>query len=279
MLRLDAATEQLIEIPATCWKIAAGHVSATPIVGGHLELREIFLPQGGDLPCAVDGTEDPYWTQGTLDAIAEIVMRMTPHATWYFAPSFFGCEAYGQPWSGLAHLLTDVAFVRTDRDARATLSTTLHEAWHIVEGLLTRQERAIVDAAVLRGGLWVEPYYDSPFERRARAFQHWSMHRYEAPPDATRSRLRTAIRRWALDPHERVFHDVYTGRVGQRAATRRWVAEHRLPAAVVERAEAERAAAARPVADRVADAIIAAGAAFDRATSLRSREVTPCSPR
>ncbi len=271
MLKFDLAKGHLVEVPSTCWKIAAGHVTALPITGGHLELRESFLPQGGDLPCAIDGKEDPYWTKGTLDAVVEMVTRMTPHATWYCAPSFFGCAAIGGGWSGQAHMLTDVAFVRTDRDARGTLSTALHEAWHVVERLLNREERTAVDAAVLRGGLWADHYNHAPIERRARAFEHWALHRYEAPPAETRSRLRTAVRRWALDPHERVFADVFEGRVGQRAATKRWIAEHRLPAAVVERADAEREAAGRPMTEKMADAVIAAGAVFDRMTRLPRR--------
>ncbi len=238
-------TQRLEDVPATCWRLSAGRWTAQPIEGGSLELSELRHAPGTALPCAVDGKDDEHWAV-TRFTVEEVASRVVPHAIWYFAPAFFGCEAPAAGWGGRAFTTGGVVALRTSQNQQWTVEATYHEAWHVLEHLLTRSERAAVDAAVARGGEWTSAYYDSAVERRARAFEAWSMHRHEAPPmDRTGYIGSTldAVHRWTAPAHERVFDAAFTGRIGKRAAARRWVAGSRLSPEARAQAAADREAA------------------------------------
>ena len=131
----------------------------------------------------------------------------------------------GMPGPGQAHYAGSVVMLRTSSVERWTVLTAYHEAWHVLEDLLTPAERAAVDQAVARGGEWQDDYYDRACERRARAFEGYAMHRHEAPPAARTGavgRVMDALHRWTMPAHERVFLAAFEGRVGRRAAARRW---------------------------------------------------------
>lgn len=249
------------------WVIEAGRLVSTAIVGAGSEVTT--HPDDPDM-LAVDGDEHPHW-RAALPHVVNIAARVVPWVRWHCAPEFRAADGTFARWGGLAHRFTGVVLLRTGWDLRWSVGAAFHEAWHAIEPVLTLAEMAAVDAAVARGPALPDPDYTAHVEeRRAHAFEAWALSRWEAPaparPGSLGRLLDTAARR-LLPPHERVFLAVYEGDVARRAARRGWVPSHRLPAATRQRAAAERQAARRPLSDRLADRVIAAGAAFDAATS------------
>ena len=243
-LHLDLKTENLIWTGATCWKLAAGRWQGIEIPADNLQLSEWKVAPAAQIPEAIDGKEDAAWKGSTRATVGEIATRITPHAVWYAAPAFFGCER-DSGWAGLAFRAGPVVVLRTCYGEHSTVSSAFHEAWHVVERLLTREEMAAVDGAVGRGGNWQGGYYDSMIERRARAFQNWAMARHEAPPAA---RLGTAgavvdiVSARLLPPHEQVFLAAWDGRTARRAAATGRIVPRRLPDPARRQALADRAA-------------------------------------
>ncbi len=238
--------------PASCWRLAAGRWTERKIEGTSLELAELRHAPGIEIPCAVDGDEDRHWPS-TQVLVAELASRIVPHCTWYCAPAFFACESPDRRWSGLALLVPDVVLLRTSLGERQAVVTAYHEAWHVLERYLTRAEREAVDAAIRAGGEWQGDYYNNHQERRARAFEHWSMHRHETgvePRTGGVGRLLDAVHRWTLPAHEKVFAAAFDGTIGRRAAARRWVASSRLSPAAQSQAAADRQAAKQARQDR-----------------------------
>ena len=82
---------RLEEQPSVCWRLSAGRWTQRQIERGQLELSELRLAPGAQLPCALGGADDPHWPTTRL-LIDEIAARVAPHAVWYCAPGFFGCE-------------------------------------------------------------------------------------------------------------------------------------------------------------------------------------------
>ena len=196
------------------------------------------------IPKAIDGKEDAAWEQSTRVTIGEIASRITPHAVWYAAPAFFACEK-DDGWVGVAFTAGPVVAIRTAFSERYTVSAAYHEAWHVVERLLTRDEMAAVDDAVGRGGDWNGDYYDRRIERRARAFQSWAMARHEAPPEArlgAKGAVMDAIAARLLPPHEQVFLAAWDGRFARRAAASGRISPRRLPDPARRQALADHAA-------------------------------------
>ena len=146
----------------------------------------------------------------SLPLAIEAARKIAPFATWYFAPSAFEpAESWGRAWC-----TTEVAIVRTTLSPQALLSTTYHEAWHLVEELLSPRDLAIVDAALGNGPAWPGDYLPRIKERRARAFEHYAMMAVEG-----------CRHTWGVGIRETdIFGDVFCGDFG------RLVVESRLPA-------------------------------------------------
>ena len=233
-----------------CWRIQAGQVHVHRI-DGSLTLPLPRYPLTPEQPTqALEGNEHQGF-DWTLKAVYEAVTRIAPHFDWYFAPVFTSTLGYiwGQTWYEPKAIL-----VRSSRDPRNIVRTALHEAWHATECVLTQAELDAVADAVSRGPEWPADHewgghHSEQSERRAQAFEHWSMAIIEAPLNArtgTIGKLLELLHRSIMPAHERVFRDVFAGRVSARAAKR-------MIADTVRRSELARASDRRGLVDRAVD--------------------------
>lgn len=67
-----------------------------------------------------------------------------------------------------------------------------------------------MDAAIARGPAWPTPYLASPWERRARLFQHWALVLHEGGCVSANRRA----------PESLVMARVYSGELGRRVVAR-----------------------------------------------------------
>jgi hypothetical protein len=237
---------------ATYYQIRAGQIIAEPITGKRLPVQvtpdtEIDALNG-------EAKEHPDFASWTLPAILKIATRVVPWVTWHIAPNFADWDQ-GRDLGGCAYTAYDSIVVLSYFPARQSVGLALHEAWHCIEAALTRQELETVTEAVRPGPRW--PGENGLLiERRALAFENWAMSRLEAPVkprDGKLGRMMDAVHRRCMPSHERVFLDVFTGRVATRAAKRRQVASHRLPSETIQRAELDRASDKRGWGDRAVE--------------------------
>ena len=121
--------------------------------------------------CLIPGRHDPDYESFTLPLVSAIARRMTPWATWYFAPTFFGCQDY----TGMAWGESEVAICRTSASPCHAVRIAFHEGWHLAEALLRPALLEELDAQLSSGPPWPGDYYRRPCERRARAFANFAM--------------------------------------------------------------------------------------------------------
>lgn len=117
------------------------------------------------------GAEHEHYAMHALPLVVDIATRITPWATWYLAPGFFGCDG----WTGTAWGDEEVAVCRTTVSPPHAAENALHEAWHLAEALIRPALWAELDARLDHGPAWPGDYYPKPCERRARTFAHFGM--------------------------------------------------------------------------------------------------------
>lgn len=182
------------------WRIRSGHIE-------RFEISEYLdIPLGREHTQILPGWSDAHFEAFTLPEIYNIATQITPRATWWLAPSFFGCQTLGAAWAGQAILDCDVVLLRSDHRAQHAIENVFHEAWHIAERGLTGSELRVINDAIERGPEWPDSYLQSPLERRARLFQGWATTVYHG--------ARVALS--ADAPENTVMWEVYSGQVANR---------------------------------------------------------------
>lgn len=123
----------------------------------------------GEVLRPLPGHVDPEQTEHAVLLAHEVAVRVTPWATWYFAPQF-NPECMESSFGGITWREAAVSIVRLNMSPGNILSLTLHEAWHLCEGMVAPEALADLDAQLATGPAWPGDYYPLPWERRARAF-------------------------------------------------------------------------------------------------------------
>lgn len=259
------------------YRIQAGRVDwlEIPSEGLSLGLLEELGPRA---PRMLQGRAEWTFETNVLEQVADIATRLTPWAVWWCGPLFFGCQKIGDEWAGYAWGQHHTACILTCYAANHAVSTAYHEAFHLADYWLSRDERMAMDEAVMRGLLWPTDYLRRPFERRARLFEHWAMKQHEAPAGARAGRLGAALDaalRALRSKEERVMEMVLSGELGRRVASRGLIPADRMPdtlalelescPAVGRMRDTTRAALARWHQHRADAAILAAHQAWDAA--------------
>jgi hypothetical protein len=165
---------------------------------GRCMLERLRLPEG--VRPGVLGVAGPVErnTLRVLPAAAEMLDRICPWVTTFHVPvllvsaddTAFAADRSrrvvgGREFvaaGGVACTDRHVIVLSGTMGAAHLLSTVAHEAFHVIEPLLSREARAILSAAASQGHDWPGAYFSSESERLARLFQFWAMAYLEGLP-------------------------------------------------------------------------------------------------
>ncbi|WPZ35524.1 hypothetical protein T8K17_05105 [Thalassobaculum sp. OXR-137] len=147
-----------------------------------------------------------------VEAVRDIIERVAPWVTAYLGPQLWSNpktdnaddyelmnkKRYGRI-NGAASYKDPVIYIRLSQSMPDVLATAYHELFHIIDLLLSKEQRKMVARDVIRGRDYPGGYYQEIMERRARAFEYFALSIEEG--------RRNIIRGTA----EEVFEEIYCG--------------------------------------------------------------------
>lgn len=199
---------------ANAWRIAEGRVEPVVlpeppdyyVVPG---IRAAALDSTMLVPVRVlPGAHHSEWAYA-LPLVEEVATRITPWATWYAAPGFFGSAS----WGGCAWSAEGVALVLSTADPVHAVSVALHEAWNLAEEHVARARLAALDARLSQGPDWPGEYHPRTVERRARAFAAFGSYLIEGG--------RMAVEGPGVPPEVTLFWAIFSGALGREVTEAR----------------------------------------------------------